>query len=148
MQAALQAQENLTIIEGEVDEILFSGESVTGLRLGSGETISSPTVVLTTGTFLRGIIHRGEVTTPAGRVGEAPVLGLAKCLDTLDLPLGRLKTGTPARLLKSSIDFSVLEEQPGDDEPELFSSLSAGPEVPQVSCHITRTNAEDPSHHR
>ena len=142
MQAALTEQDNLSIVEAEADEILFSGDYVTGLRLGSGEVITAPTVVLTTGTFLRGIIHRGEDSIPAGRIDEAPVIGLAKCLDTLDLPLGRLKTGTPARLLKSTIDFSVLEAQPGDDEPEMFSALSTGPAVPQVACHITRTNTE------
>ena len=142
MQAALKEQDYLSIVEGEADEIMFSGEHVTGLRLSSGEVISAPTVVLTTGTFLRGIIHRGEESFPAGRIDEAPVVGLAKCLDTLDLPLGRLKTGTPARLLKSTIDFSVLEAQPGDDEPEMFSALSTGPAVPQVACHITRTNTE------
>ena len=142
MQAALEAQDNLSIVEGEADEILFSGEHVTGLRLGSGEVVAAPTVVLTTGTFLRGVIHRGEESIPAGRVGEAPVVGLAHCLDTLDLPLGRLKTGTPARLKKSTIDFSALEAQAGDDDPEMFSSLSTGPAVPQVVCHITRTNTE------
>ena len=142
MQAALQAQDNLEIVEAEAETILFDGDAVTGLRLGSGEEISARAVVLTTGTFLRGVIHRGDVSTPAGRVGEAPVVGLAQCLDSLELPLGRLKTGTPARLLKSSIDYSVLEEQPGDDQPEMFSALSAGPVVRQVACHITRTNPQ------
>ncbi len=142
MLEALEAQESLTIVAAEADEILFSGEHVTGLRLASGEVIATPAVVLTTGTFLRGVIHRGEISTPAGRIGEAPVVGLAKCLDTLDLPLGRLKTGTPARLRKQSIDFSRLEAQPGDAEPEMFSALSSGPMVAQVACHITRTNTE------
>ena len=142
MQAALETQDNLAIVEAEADEILFAGDHVTGLRLGSGEVISAPTVVLTTGTFLRGIIHRGEVSIPAGRVGEAPVIGLARCLDTLNLPLGRLKTGTPARLKKATIDYSALEAQPGDDDPEMFSSMSTGPAVPQTVCHITRTTIE------
>ncbi|MBU1175992.1 MAG: tRNA uridine-5-carboxymethylaminomethyl(34) synthesis enzyme MnmG, partial [Alphaproteobacteria bacterium] len=141
MQAALVDQANLDIVEGEAEEILFSGDSVVGMRLAGGETIAAPTVVLTTGTFLRGIIHRGEMSTPAGRVGEAPVIGLARCLDDIGFPLGRLKTGTPARLLKASIDFERLEIQPGDDVPEMFSSLSKGPAVPQLVCHITRTNA-------
>ncbi len=142
MLAALRAQDNLEIVAAEADEILFEDNEVTGLKLGSGEVISAGAVVLTTGTFLRGIIHSGDVSTPAGRIGEAPVVGLAKCLDSLDLPLGRLKTGTPARLRKSSIDFGVLEPQPGDDVPDMFSALSTGPAVPQVDCHITRTNVE------
>ncbi len=140
MLAALTAQENLEIVAAEANEILFENKKVSGIRLGTGEEIGAPSVVLTTGTFLRGVIHRGDVSTPAGRIDEAPVVGLAKCLDTLELPLGRLKTGTPARLLKSSIDYSVLEEQKGDDVPEMFSVLSSGPVVPQVSCYITRTN--------
>lgn len=142
MLAALEAQDNLEIVAAEADEILFDGDAVAGLRLGSGEIISAGAVVLTTGTFLRGIIHSGDVSTPAGRIGEAPVVGLARCLDTLDLPLGRLKTGTPARLRKQSIDFSALEPQPGDEIPDMFSALSAGPVVPQVDCHITRTNRQ------
>jgi tRNA uridine 5-carboxymethylaminomethyl modification enzyme len=97
---------------------------------------------LTTGTFLRGLIHRGEETIPAGRVGEKPVLGLSTRLEALGLRLGRLKTGTPARLDGTSIDFSVLEQQPGDDPPEPFSALTAAITTPQVSCHITRTTAE------
>ena len=140
MLAALRAQDNLEILAAEAEEILFDGDAVSGLKLGSGEVISASAVVLTTGTFLRGIIHSGDVSTPAGRIGEAPVVGLAKCLDSLDLPLGRLKTGTPARLRKQSIDFSALEPQPGDDVPDMFSALSTGPVVPQVDCHITRTN--------
>ena len=98
--------------------------------------------MLTTGTFLRGLIHRGEETTPAGRVGEKPVLGLSTRLETMGLQLGRLKTGTPARLDGSSIDYSVLEEQPGDNPPEAFSALTTAISTPQISCHITRTTAE------
>jgi tRNA uridine 5-carboxymethylaminomethyl modification enzyme len=97
---------------------------------------------LTTGTFLRGLIHRGEETTPAGRAGEKPVLGLSTRLEALGLQLGRLKTGTPARLDRTSIDFTVLEEQPGDDPPEPFSSLTSEITTPQISCYITRTTAE------
>jgi len=97
---------------------------------------------LTTGTFLRGIIHRGEESFPAGRIGEKPVLGLSVRLEDLGLRLGRLKTGTPARLDSASIDFSQLEEQKGDDLPEPFSSLTERITTPQVSCHITNTTAE------
>jgi len=99
-------------------------------------------VVLTTGTFLRGLIHRGEDTVPAGRFGERPVLGLSTRLEALGLQLGRLKTGTPARLDGNSIDYSVLEEQPGDDPPEPFSMLTTAISTPQVSCHVTRTTAD------
>ena len=101
--------------------------------------IDARAVVLTTGTFLRGIIHRGDESFPAGRIGEAPVLGLSKRLEDLDLTLGRLKTGTPARLDGRTIDFSVLERQPGDETPELFSRLSASVSAQQVVCYITRT---------
>src|SRR5690606_25930815 len=107
-----------------------------------GRRFSTAAVVLTTGTFLRGIIHSGDNSYPAGRIGEKPVLGLSARLEALGLTLGRLKTGTPARLDKDSIDYSVLEEQPGDNPPEAFSMLTREITTPQVSCHITRTSAE------
>jgi len=125
MQAALRAQPSLTIIEGEVDDLIVDNGNITGVILLDGRQFSTKSVVLTTGTFLRGLIHRGEETIPAGRVGEKPVLGLSTRLEALGLQLGRLKTGTPARLDKSSIDFTGLEEQPGDDPPEPFSALTA-----------------------
>jgi tRNA uridine 5-carboxymethylaminomethyl modification enzyme len=142
MQAELSAQPNLTIIEGEVDDLAVTDGNITGVILLDGRRFSTSSVVLTTGTFLRGLIHRGEETIPAGRAGEKPVLGLSTRLEALGLRLGRLKTGTPARLDGNSIDFSVLEEQPGDDPPEPFSSLTAAITTPQISCHITRTTAE------
>jgi tRNA uridine 5-carboxymethylaminomethyl modification enzyme len=142
MQAALSAQENLTIIEGEVDDLVVEAGNITGVILLDGRRYSTRSVVLTTGTFLRGLIHRGEETTPAGRIGEKPVLGLSTRLEDLGLLLGRLKTGTPARLDKSSIDFTGLDEQPGDDPPEPFSSLTDRISTPQISCYITRTTAE------
>jgi tRNA uridine 5-carboxymethylaminomethyl modification enzyme len=142
MQAALSSQPNLTIIEGEVDDLVVESGNITGVILLDGRRFSTKSVVLTTGTFLRGLIHRGEETIPAGRVGEKPVLGLSTRLEALGLRLGRLKTGTPARLDRTSIDFTVLEEQPGDDPPEPFSSLTAAITTPQVSCHITRTTVE------
>jgi tRNA uridine 5-carboxymethylaminomethyl modification enzyme len=142
MQAALAAQPNLTIIEGEVDDLAVEAGRITGVRLLDGRSFSTKTVVLTTGTFLRGLIHRGEVTIPAGRVGEKPVLGLSVRLEALGLRLGRLKTGTPARLDRASIDFSGLEDQPGDDPPEPFSALTERITTPQISCYITRTTAE------
>jgi tRNA uridine 5-carboxymethylaminomethyl modification enzyme len=142
MQATLSAQPNLTIIEGEVDDLVVADGNITGVILLDGRQFSTKSVVLTTGTFLRGLIHRGEETIPAGRVGEKPVLGLSTRLEALGLQLGRLKTGTPARLDRTSIDFTVLEEQPGDDPPEPFSSLTTAITIQQISCHITRTTAE------
>ncbi|WP_316357405.1 tRNA uridine-5-carboxymethylaminomethyl(34) synthesis enzyme MnmG [Devosia sp.] len=142
MQAAITAQPNLDVIEGEVDDIEVSDGVVSGVVLLDGRRFGTRAVVLTTGTFLRGLIHRGEETTPAGRLGERPVLGLSTRLEALGLRLGRLKTGTPARLDATSIDFSSLEEQPGDNPPEAFSALTRAITTPQVSCHITRTTAE------
>jgi tRNA uridine 5-carboxymethylaminomethyl modification enzyme len=142
MQATLSAQPNLTIIEGEVDDLVVTDGNITGVILLDGRQFSTTSVVLTTGTFLRGLIHRGEETIPAGRAGEKPVLGLSTRLEALGLQLGRLKTGTPARLDRTSIDFTVLEEQPGDTPPEPFSSLTSEITTPQISCYITRTTAE------
>jgi tRNA uridine 5-carboxymethylaminomethyl modification enzyme len=142
MQAAITAQPNLDVIEGEVDDIEVADGVVSGVVLLDGRRFGTKAVVLTTGTFLRGLIHRGEETTPAGRLGERPVLGLSTRLEALGLQLGRLKTGTPARLDATSIDYSTLEEQPGDDPPEAFSALTRAISTPQVSCHITRTTAE------
>jgi tRNA uridine 5-carboxymethylaminomethyl modification enzyme len=142
MQAALLAQAKLDIIEGEVDDIVTSDGQVSGVRLLDGTQYGTKAVVLTTGTFLRGLIHRGEETIPAGRLGEKPVLGLSTRLENLGLQLGRLKTGTPARLASSSIDYSNLEAQPGDTRPEPFSSLTTEITTPQISCHITRTTSE------
>jgi tRNA uridine 5-carboxymethylaminomethyl modification enzyme len=142
MQAAITHQDNLDVVEGEVDDLIVTDGRVAGVRLLDGRQISAKAVVLTTGTFLRGLIHRGEETVPAGRIGEKPVLGLSTRLEALGLMLGRLKTGTPARLDGNSIDFSGLEEQRGDDPPEPFSSLTAEITVPQISCFITRTTAE------
>lgn len=143
MQAAIIAQPDLDVVEGEVDDLIVGGDGrVGGVVLLDGRRLSSRAVVLTTGTFLRGVIHRGDESFPAGRIGERPVLGLSNRLETLGLRLGRLKTGTPARLDGRTIDFSVLEEQPGDDLPEPFSLLTASITTPQVSCHISRTTAE------
>ena len=142
MQAAISAQPHLDVIEGEVDDIEVTNGVVSGVVLLDGRRIGTKAVVLTTGTFLRGLIHRGEETTPAGRLGEKPVLGLSTRLEDLGLQLGRLKTGTPARLDASSIDFSTLEEQPGDTPPEAFSALTKAITTRQVSCHITRTTSE------
>lgn len=139
MQAALGQLRHLSIVEGEVDDLIMEKGVVAGVVLKDGSRIDARAVVLTTGTFLRGIIHRGNESFPAGRIGEAPVLGLSRRLEDLNLTLGRLKTGTPARLDGRTIDFSVLEKQPGDDIPELFSRLSSNVTATQVACHITRT---------
>jgi tRNA uridine 5-carboxymethylaminomethyl modification enzyme len=142
MQQAIVIQDNLTVIEGEVDDLEVIDGVVKGVRMLPGERYGAEAVVLTTGTFLRGLIHRGEESIPAGRVGEKPVLGLSTRLEDLGLQLGRLKTGTPPRLLKSSIDFSMLEAQFGDDPPEPFSSLTDEITTPQTTCFITRTLPE------
>src|SRR5205807_1752797 len=110
-----------------------------GLKLADGREIAAPTVVLTTGTFLRGLIHIGERKTPAGRVGEAPAVGLALTLERLGFALGRLKTGRPPRLDGRTIDWAQLEMQPGDEPPQPLSALTEQIENPQVSCGITRT---------
>ncbi len=142
MQAAIVEQPNLDVIEGEVDDICVVDGIVTGVVLLDGRRLSAKSVVLTTGTFLRGLIHRGEETTPAGRLGEKPVLGLSSRLEAMGLRLGRLKTGTPARLDGRSINFSILDEQAGDLPPEPFSALTQAITTPQISCFITRTTAE------
>src|SRR5262249_16122198 len=117
-------------------------DRIVGVVTGSGETISCGAVVLTTGTFLSGIIHRGETRTPAGRIGEAPALGLSNTLKSLDFAVGRLKTGTPPRLDGRTIDWSSLEMQPGDEPPEPFSFLTERITTPQVQCGVTYTTPE------
>ena len=140
MQAAIRRQANLTVIEGEVDDLLTS-DRITGARLADGRTCGASAVVLTTGTFLRGLIHIGERQIPAGRVGEAPATGLSHTLERVGFALGRLKTGTPPRLDGATIDWATLEMQPGDEPPEPFSTLTDRIENPQIQCAITRTTA-------
>ncbi len=113
---------------------------IQGLRTIDGRELKCSAVVLTTGTFLRGMIHRGEEQIPAGRVGEEPTIGLAQTLERLEFPLGRLKTGTPPRLNGKTINWDVLDEQPGDDPQVPFSYMNSKITVPQISCHITYTN--------
>ena len=114
---------------------------VSAVRLADGRILATGAVVLTTGTFLRGLIHIGEKQTPAGRVGEAPAIGLSATLERCGFALGRLKTGTPPRLDGGTIDWKSLEMQPGDDPPEPFSTLTERIETPQIQCAITRTTA-------
>jgi tRNA uridine 5-carboxymethylaminomethyl modification enzyme len=128
------------VIEGEVVDILVREGRIAGVVLGDGSNVASHTVVLTTGTFLRGIIHVGEVSRPGGRVGERPADRLAARLKDLGLPLGRLKTGTPPRLDGRTIDWTRLEMQPGDDVPTMLSFMSEAPVARQISCGITHTN--------
>ncbi|MFC4669097.1 tRNA uridine-5-carboxymethylaminomethyl(34) synthesis enzyme MnmG [Seohaeicola nanhaiensis] len=136
----LSSQENLEIEEGEVVDFLMNGDRVAGVLLEDGREIESAAVVLTTGTFLRGVIHIGDVSRPGGRMGDKPSVRLADRMSQFGLPLGRLKTGTPPRLDGRTIDWTGLEMQPGDDEPVLFSFLSHGVTAPQISCGITHTN--------
>lgn len=140
MQAELSDYPNLTLVEGGADDLVLDEEGgVAGLKTLDGRTFTCRAVVLTTGTFLRGIIHRGEEQIPAGRVGEEPTIGLAETLERLEFPLGRLKTGTPARLDGKTIDWDKCEEQPGDAPPIPFSYLNQEVSVKQIPCHITYT---------
>lgn len=139
MQAAIRATDNLSIIEGEANELLTTNGCVTGIRLMDGRELDAGAVVITTGTFLRGLIHLGEKSWPAGRVGEAPALGLSKSFERIGFRLGRLKTGTPPRLDGRTIDWSAVEMQPADDPPEPFSVLTDRITTPQIECGITRT---------
>jgi len=141
MQAELGARAGLTIIEGEAVDLLVKDEAVRGIVLRGGIEIAAGQVILTTGTFLRGVIHIGGETRPGGRIGDDPSVKMAERLDAFDLPLGRLKTGTPPRLDGRTIDWDGLESQPSDSTPEMFSFLSKGPFVRQVTCGITHTNA-------
>ncbi|MGJ5009423.1 tRNA uridine-5-carboxymethylaminomethyl(34) synthesis enzyme MnmG [Bradyrhizobium oligotrophicum] len=139
MQSAIRETANLSVIEGEADELIVTDGRVTGVRLADGRTFVCGAVVITTGTFLCGLIHLGERTWPAGRVGEAPALGLSQSLEAIGFRLGRLKTGTPPRLDGSTIDWTAVEMQPGDDPPEPFSVLTDKITTPQIQCGITRT---------
>jgi len=140
MLALTESTENLTVIEGEAIDLLMEGDRVAGVVLADGAEIVAGAVVLTTGTFLRGIIHIGDISRPGGRMGDNPSVKMAERLDSYGLPLGRLKTGTPPRLDGRTIDWSELEMQPGDDEPTMFSFLSERPASRQISCGITHTN--------
>jgi tRNA uridine 5-carboxymethylaminomethyl modification enzyme len=140
MQQAIRATANLAVIEAEADDLLIRGERIAGLKLADGREFGAGAVVLTTGTFLRGLIHIGERQTPAGRVGEAPALGLSLTLQRLGFALGRLKTGTPPRLDGRTIDWAAVAMQPGDEPPEPFSMLTERIDNPQVQCGMTRTN--------
>jgi len=142
MQAELAQTLNLSIKAEAVEDLIIDGGRVTGVLGASGERYAAGRVVLTTGTFLRGVIHRGEERIPAGRVGDAPAIGLADRLYSLGLRMGRLKTGTPARLDGSTIAWGELEMQAADEEPVPFSFLTDAITTPQIQCGITYTTAE------
>ncbi|MDE1934350.1 tRNA uridine-5-carboxymethylaminomethyl(34) synthesis enzyme MnmG [Bradyrhizobium sp.] len=139
MQAAIRETAKLMVIEGEANELLVSAGRLRGIELADGRELTAAAVVVTTGTFLRGLIHLGEKNWPAGRVGEAPALGLSASFERIGFTLGRLKTGTPPRLDGTTIDWAAVEMQPGDDPPEPFSVLTDRITTPQIQCGITRT---------
>jgi tRNA uridine 5-carboxymethylaminomethyl modification enzyme len=139
MQAAIRATPDLTVVEAAVEDLIVNDGAVAGIVTADGRMLSAGAVVLTTGTFLRGLIHRGEERTPGGRHGEAPANGLSQRLLALNLRLGRLKTGTPARLDGRSVDWAALEMQPGDANPVPFSFLTDAIVNPQIACGITAT---------
>ena len=145
MQREIRAQDNLVVVEGGVEDLLVGqdgsgkGGRVGGVLTAAGERLVAGAVVLTTGTFLRGLIHMGETRIPAGRIGEAPALKLSERLIGMGLALGRLKTGTPARLDGRSINWDMLEVQEGDDPPVPFSFMMASISTRQIACHITTT---------
>ena len=140
VQHLLAEQDNLEILEGEVHDLSLRGASIAGVVLKDGRQIQCGAVVLTTGTFLRGLIHMGEIRIPAGRLGDDPALGLSATLERAGFVLGRLKTGTPARLDGKTIDWESLEKQAADDKPYFFSSLTSELSCRQIECGITRTN--------
>lgn len=142
MHKITSSYKNLEIIIGQVTDITHSDGEVSGVVLESGQRIQVKKIILTTGTFLSGTIHIGSKQIKAGRYGEDPSIKLAITLKELGLKLGRLKTGTPPRIRKSTINFDVLEPQPGDEVPIPFSELVDKIEVPQINCHITYTNSD------
>ncbi|MFL2798961.1 MAG: tRNA uridine-5-carboxymethylaminomethyl(34) synthesis enzyme MnmG [Paracoccaceae bacterium] len=140
VQTILGERECLSILEAEVSDLVIDNNTARGVVLSDGSTIRSNAVVLTTGTFLRGVIHVGGVKTAGGRVGDRPSIKLAERIDSFGLPLGRLKTGTPPRLDGRTINWSALEKQPGDTQPSLFSFMSDSISLTQVECGLTETN--------
>ena len=142
IQAMMRSLDGLEVIEGEVADLITEATRVAGVVLTGGERIAAKVVILTTGTFLRGIIHIGDEQHAAGRMGDRPSEALAQRIDEMGLPLGRLKTGTPPRLDGRTINWEGLEMQAADDVPELFSFLSDKPALKQIECGITHTNPQ------
>ncbi|MBC9246259.1 tRNA uridine-5-carboxymethylaminomethyl(34) synthesis enzyme MnmG [Paracoccus sp. 11-3] len=139
---AAKSINGLELIFGEAFDFISKGDVVSGITLADGTMLSATSVVLTTGTFLNGTIHIGDVSRPAGRWGDKASNGLAAAIRRFNLPLGRLKTGTPPRLDGRTINWNVLEQQPGDDTPVMFSYMSSAPIAKQISCGITHTNLQ------
>ena len=140
MKVEVDNAENLTVVVGEAIDLIMENGSVCGVTLADGTDLKTAAVVLTTGTFLRGVIHIGDVSRPGGRMGENPAVRMAERLDSFGLPLARLKTGTPPRLDGRTIEWDKLEMQAGDNDPSLFSFMSDKVQAPQISCGITHTN--------
>lgn len=141
VQRLLAAQPGLTVIEGEVVDLQVNGGRVQGVSLADGTSVWAGRVILTSGTFLNGIIHIGDQRRPGGRMGDDPSQRLAAVLGELSLARGRLKTGTPPRLDGRTIRWTELEMQPGDEDPVVFSFLNRAPKARQIACGITHTNA-------
>jgi tRNA uridine 5-carboxymethylaminomethyl modification enzyme len=142
MQAETESRPGLTVIEGEAADLIQQGDRITGLRLADGSELTAAAVILTTGTFLRGVIHIGEVRRPGGRMGDRPSIALAERIRALGLPFGRLKTGTPPRLDGRTIRWDALQTQPGDEAPVVFSFLHRAPFARQIACGITHTTEQ------
>src|SRR5947209_13042333 len=140
VQQILDDEPNITIIEGSATSLLHDANSVTGVVLKDGTRLNARAVIVTTGTFLRALMHSGEVKTVGGRFGEPAAETLSDSLRTLGLKLGRLKTGTPPRVDRTTVDFLKLEEAPGDAKPRPFSILTDSLSLPQVLCHLTYTS--------
>ncbi|MEM1428909.1 MAG: tRNA uridine-5-carboxymethylaminomethyl(34) synthesis enzyme MnmG [Pseudomonadota bacterium] len=140
MQRFIAEQDGLTVVEGEVVDLCMDRDRVTGVQLSNGRELRASAVILTSGTFLNGTIHIGDRTIPGGRLGAERVSRLAERVQGLGLPVGRLKTGTPPRLDGTTIDWTRVDLQPGDEDPFFFSSLTTSVQAKQVSCGITRTN--------
>ncbi|WP_412504266.1 tRNA uridine-5-carboxymethylaminomethyl(34) synthesis enzyme MnmG [Roseovarius sp. SYSU LYC5161] len=138
----MRSQERLTIVEGEVADFRMENGAVNGVVLADGSEIRCGACILTTGTFLRGVIHIGDVARPGGRIDDKPSVRLAERIDSFELDLGRLKTGTPPRLDGKTINWDILEKQPGDKDPVMFSFLSGAPAALQIACAITHTNEQ------
>jgi tRNA uridine 5-carboxymethylaminomethyl modification enzyme len=136
------AQPNLHIVEAEVSDFMMDNGTVCGVKLADRTELRARSVILTSGTFLNGIIHIGDQRRSGGRMGDKPSIDLAHRLHALELPMGRLKTGTPPRLDGRTINWDILDSQPGDDEPVLFSFLNKKPAVRQIACGITHTNEQ------
>ena len=142
VKSIIESQENLSVLYASVEDLLIENNKVCGVVLADGSRIMADSIVLTTGTFLSGLIHIGSTKIPAGRVGENPSVGLSETLKKYNFNLGRLKTGTPPRIDSKSIDYSNLEVQPGDNPPNPFSYLNNEIKVSQISCYITYTTKE------